>query len=562
MRKYTLIIVFILLGNCGFSQNLTMGSLPSERLFVSTNATSFITGETLHYKLYFWNSETGNKSAISAVAYIELVDSNKKIVSRQKASQTNQTAAGDIFIPSTLTTGNYKLIAYTNWMLNESRQNFSECDVTIINPFTRTDVSKNFINDTLKTKIRQYPPAQEANVFKTNKKAYSTRDKVELELPLLSGNFVLSVRKKSSVFETITKNPKQFLEEFPKNPIAFQHAFSTIPEIRGELISGKITPKSPENVNNRIVALSVLGKNPAFKLVETNAEGKFTFILDQNPGSQDVVVQILDDNRNNLEFTLDKPVEANLSALVFPTEIKIGIQDKESIEQRSIASQIENAYYNLKKDSIQQTAPALPFYNVAEKVYVLDDFTRFLTIRETITEILKEVDYKKTRKGYTVFLRKYMATSAVYGPPLVLVDGLPIFDLNELFDFPAAGIYKVEIVNDPYIYGPKTFSGIIHFITKNNDFELKTNAGYIKKINFTRPSSQKIHWSPDYAANKNSRIPDYRQQLLWIPELQLSGKPQTVSFYTSDTAGEYEIILEGFDSDGKPLYQKDYISVN
>lgn len=42
---------------------------------------------------------------------------------------------GDFIIPVSVNSGNYKLIAYTQWMKNEGIDSFFASDISIINPF-------------------------------------------------------------------------------------------------------------------------------------------------------------------------------------------------------------------------------------------------------------------------------------------------------------------------------------------------------------------------------------------------------------------------------------------
>ncbi|HJY14314.1 MAG TPA: hypothetical protein VJ304_16075, partial [Flavobacterium sp.] len=90
-----------------------------ESVYVHANASTFVTGETLLYKIYCLKSSDKTPSIISKIAYVELVDSNKKSVFKTKIALENSYGQGDYFIPTTLKTGNYKLIGYTDWMLNK-----------------------------------------------------------------------------------------------------------------------------------------------------------------------------------------------------------------------------------------------------------------------------------------------------------------------------------------------------------------------------------------------------------------------------------------------------------
>ena len=111
-------------------------SIPQEKTYIHTNTNLLLAGEYLYYKIYCLNENTGAYSEISKLAYVELVGSNKNIVFKHKLRLENGNAQGDFFIPSSILTGNYKLIAYTNWTKNKSYNSFYEHDIYILNPFT------------------------------------------------------------------------------------------------------------------------------------------------------------------------------------------------------------------------------------------------------------------------------------------------------------------------------------------------------------------------------------------------------------------------------------------
>ena len=49
------------------------------------------------------------------------------------------------------------------------------------------------------------------------------------------------------------------------------------------------------------------------------------------------------------------------------------------------------------------------------------------------------------------------------------------------------------------------------------------------------------------------KIPDYRSLLFWEPHVQLVGDTMEFDFYTSDLTGEFEVVLDGFTTYGKPI---------
>ena len=116
--------------------------LVDETVFITLNSSTFVNGETLFYKLNCLKNSDKKPSTISKIAYVELIDSDKKVVFRNKLYLENGSGDGNYFIPSTLKTGNYKLIGYTNWMLNLSITELFQTDISIINPFQEAKGNK------------------------------------------------------------------------------------------------------------------------------------------------------------------------------------------------------------------------------------------------------------------------------------------------------------------------------------------------------------------------------------------------------------------------------------
>ena len=76
-----------------------------------------------------------------------------------------------------------------------------------------------------------------------------------------------------------------------------------------------------------------------------------------------------------------------------------------------------------------------------------------------------------------------------------------------------------------------------------------------------RPQLKKIYNKIDYNNTAdNERIPDFRNQLFWNPEVKLNNESNN-TFYTSDNSGLFEIVLEGFTKNGLPVSLKEIIEV-
>ncbi|QOG02755.1 hypothetical protein [Flavobacterium sp. MDT1-60] len=566
--------------NSSLSKNETITKATSENIFVHLNTTTLVAGETLHCKFYCLNPSNNNLSDISKIAHVKIVNEENQVVLMNKIHLDKATGQGDFFIPTTFSTGNYKLIAYTNWMLNKKDSKVSETDLFIINPYSTS--KKNNSNKDSNTQIKEAKtpkaeisitnqPKDESFTLEVDKKIAAKREQISLKIkssnPVLNkGSFSLSVKKTDNLPSIKPMNSYEFTKSNSNNQLAntINDNILFLPEFRGEMISGSIINiKDPKQIVDKDVALSIPGTDFAFKIVKTDEYGKFNFILDKNPNYANTVLQVVENDRNDYKIEIEKDKDYDLSELKFTNDLNLTSDYKKNIEERSIANQIENAYYPIKKDSIESNTKAIPFYHPLEKEYVLADYTKFPSLKETITEVITEAYYREENNSFTLNVRDINYDLKYFSEPaLVLVDGLLIQNVNELVDYKTENIYKVSIVPGIYLYGPKAFNGIISITTKNNDYVSKTTGNYILKSEIQRPLKKTIYFKQDYTdRTKYSRIPDYRYQLLWQPELKLEKTENVISFYTSDVPGVYEINLEGFTEKGIPVTLKETIEV-
>lgn len=581
MKKIVNILALLLItNNLAFGQSnravtaISKINTIEETVYLHCNTTTFLSGETLFLKFYSLNPNQKKFSTVSKIGYVELLDAANKSVLKQKIVLKNGTGQGDFFITTALKTGMYKLVAYTHWTLNKFDNGIYKTDIFIINPFESNTLDENIQNKRMEVRPsdgfysnKTTKPSNTAITLKTNKNKYTTREKVSLTIQsnadeIINGNFSVSVRKTDSLPTPTPINSLDFLNLTLQKNNSIRKENRFIPEFRGEIISGKISAKENTNeLKEKTVALSIPGKNFAFKLARTDEKGNFNFILDEHPSASNAIVQVMEKDRNEYSITLNETPQSNFGTLSYSEQLHLEPKDKRAIENRSVANQIENNYYKSKKDSLLGIPKTAPFFYPLQKEYILDDYTRFPTLKETIIEILNDVYYKKEKDIYSIHIKDYTTEGEAYGEALVMVDGLLIQNINELFEYDMQNVYKVSFVNQGYVYGPKVFNGIINFVTKKNDFETKTYGDFIKPVTLERPQPTKKYFNPDYSGSDLERIPDFRYQLVWAPDVTLAEKEIPLHFYTSDIKGEYQISIEGFTGKGNAVSIKEYITV-
>jgi hypothetical protein len=110
-----------------------------EKVFVHTDKTTYLTGEILWIKVYVTDGITNQPSGLSKVAYVDVLDNNQAPVLQAKIALKNGSGNGSIYLPVSVSSGNYQLRAYTNWMKNFSPDYYFNKALTIINPLKSPD---------------------------------------------------------------------------------------------------------------------------------------------------------------------------------------------------------------------------------------------------------------------------------------------------------------------------------------------------------------------------------------------------------------------------------------
>lgn len=550
--------------------------IPQEKVFVHYNTPMALVGERIYYSVYCLEEETNKLSDLSKIAYVELVGANKRTIFKHKIRLESGLGRGDFFIPAEVPSGNYKIIGYTRWMLNKGQDYFFQGDITIINPY-RTEQENIVVKprDSLEPRLGQMDSS--FLELKKNKyvsltiddKSYGKRMPVSMTLKYLLqdnmlANFSISVRKTDGLENYKRLRADNFLRPLGKTEVNGNNTFY-LPELRGELFGGKVLDKESKlPLQSKQVAMSSIGNNFHLSVSNTNNEGLLNFNLDEGNPEDEIIVQVLGKDRSNCILQMDTQDYLDHDKLSFE---KVAISSKalDQILGRSIHNQIENAYSEVKEDSIIVTDQTLPFYTNLSKLYDLDDYTRFPTVKETIVEVVDNAWIEKNKNGESVFkVRDFGPYFDLVTLPLVIVDGIMVQNHNVLVDYDARKIQSIGLYRDKFRIGPEVFQGALLVETLNGDFSISTDGNHIIRKKLLRPLPQKEYYKQRYQGElktKYDRIPDFRSQLLWEPNLSLSDKEITLDFYTSDVLGTYEISLEGFTASGQPISITETIEV-
>ncbi|WP_034259028.1 hypothetical protein [Aequorivita capsosiphonis] len=549
------------------SSSISVSPVPNEAAYLDVNSSLFFVGEYLYYKIYVKNTATNQLTSLSKIGYVELIQEDGKTVFKQQLVLENGISQGDFFIPTDVVSGNYKIVGYTQNMLVKSDENFFQQDIGIINPYRgdQTAISelKTEDSDTLTIKNISEETSKDYDfTIHLDKNKYSNRSAVNLSLStesknIKNGTYSLSVRKKNEIDVPQLKTSLNYRIKQNNPNVKEGTTRSILPELRGKLISGKIVSTNPnQSVKGKKVTLSIPGDDYVFKVSDVAENGNFYFNIDKPHSQNKALFQVIGDTEDNFNIQLDSLPSINKASLKF-NKFTITPQMQKMIEERSIHNQIENAYYHVKPDTIKTKPLEKAYYGKTFTTYVLDEYTRFPTMKETMIEIVENAWLQTNSDGRSKFVvREPEGYGRTNNPLLLLVDGVFLQSHDLLANFKAAKVESISVLRDRYYLGSQTFQGVMIVQTKDNDFNKYLDEDFILQTQLLPDQPVKSYFSQEYNAfneSKTTHIPDYRRQLLWQPHIKMEEGEMGIKFFTSDISGNFEVRLEGFMVDGSPV---------
>ena len=117
--------------------NVKAENTGSEIVYLQTDRTAYIAGESVFYKLYVLDGVTKKRSELSKVAYIVLRTTNSDEALKFRVNIQAGMADGSLALPDTLTSGVYQIVAFTSAMKNLGDDHFFHKVITIANRFDK-----------------------------------------------------------------------------------------------------------------------------------------------------------------------------------------------------------------------------------------------------------------------------------------------------------------------------------------------------------------------------------------------------------------------------------------
>jgi hypothetical protein len=618
MNKY--LLIFGLLAGLLITREPVQGALPGreaeknflpfENIYVHTDKDIYFAGDRLFYKMYLQSSPGQAGDIHSSIFYLGLADTTGRFVAQLELYAKQAIQSGSILLPDTLATGVYSLAGWTNNMLIDRSAVFAR-QVLIINRFDENVMG--FVNsqrlfalepdsmaavETIDLDAWKHP----SGVFSAEKTHYRTREMVTLH-PELSGlpESIASASITVTRAESLLKNVPGALsagDDIPRSgqansrqqamirlqqglfpPEAFpaknqtitikQPEFMIIPEGIGPVINGKVFERNNSApVSNAVVFLSALDTVVNLKYSVSQSDGSFYFLLNEYYQGKELYLSVYNgqDDVSTYEIQLrekfvPRPFPAN--KLITHENIFGYLEEAMAFKriQRAV-SPVNYARVSVTDSSASMPAPLVyfsPLHKIQTRDYVaLDNFF------EIGNEIVPNLRLRRRGDHVMASIVNPNNRSLLSGEPGFFFNGVYVSGVKSLADLPSEQIASVEVLSVPWLFGNIEFSGIVGVFSGEKQVPVPGRESYTI-IQGNGLNGQQVMEYNESAVDRNrpASLPDFRETLLWIPEMPLhNGIPQPVSFYTSDLKGTFAAVVEGFDVTGRPFSQVIYIIVN
>jgi len=535
-------------------------ALSGEKIGLFTDRNIYCVNENIYFTAEYSSLKELDSLEWSNVLYIELIKWNGIKLVQMKLILNKQGTSGSMQIPDDVLSGNYYLRAYTKWMRNFSAHEYAYLPVKIVNPF-RYETDEGPSETSAPGKSTTLNTEHKSSM---NKREYGPGEKAEVELNINNNKIFNFDRYCVSVVKVgAVDTSAQFYEPESNSLESNLSNMEYLPEIRGITISGEVIDKSTKlSQKDILVSLSEPKSGEYFSFYKTNEKGHFVFSLPNMIGQHDFFIQAESNSSNPTEILIDngfcnKPVKLPYQAFRL-TEDEIQL-----IKDMSINMQLSKKFLSKEDTSVnsqlKKTEP-LTFYGSKKTIYYTEKYIELPNIEEFINEIVLEADLIK-EKGKNSLINMRRTNLSSY-PTLVLLDNVKINNDEQLLKIPLNRINRIEVINMDYIVAGIKYNGIIIIYSQNKDFAglgLNKNSSFFTYELFSDKNSG-FNFS---SRPSNSRIADRRNLLYWNPDIQLSvDKKKTLSFYTSDSKGDYIVYIRGKNcNDIREVYGKCYFLV-
>ena len=540
-----------------------------EELTVYTDRSLYITEEPVRFSASIEETVPVIRSPWSRVLYVELVSAEGLSMARGKYQLRDGKAWGEIHIPSNLISGSYFLRTYTRWMRNWGPESYCYVPLRIINPH-RSEMQKGTGPADPDANLRNPSAISSSLEFEPHPSSFGRGDRVEMKLSLPGAGFLDGIRGCLTVVPSSARPAAhQWEVELSKSPSeqasigapsatltgdstgVFQVNF--LPDKYGPSLSGSLvypggTDLSPSETR---IHFTLMGENPGYLVSRPDASGRFAVALPFQSGNLDLLVQPENIDGIAVEVRIDRDFDQRQLTLPVPAfDLADHERQMATIMARNI--QLSGIYQDAAPVvDMDSAAKAFPFYGSPTRSVDMDHYVLLPTLEEVFLNLVPGVTPVTRRKRNSLQIDSENPTLALFAP-LVMVDQVPVFDVDIFMSVSPAKIKRIDVIEDVYVKGDLRFGGLINLVSRDGDMagiDLPGNSFFIDYLAMYPADKTELD-----QLSGNDRMPDTRNTLLWLPDVVLEkSSPLNISFTTPMYPGEYVVLFRGLGPGGKSI---------
>lgn len=326
---------------------------------------------------------------------------------------------------------------------------------------------------------------------------------------------------------------------------------ASLPELNGLLVRGRVVNRQTGAPAPGVLAyLAYPSRHVQLANSLSKMDGSVQFELPHFYGSRQLVLQCEGgDSLHQVElFSPFSPAGAAL-----PTPLTLSERLAASLLRRHVQAEVQQYYFGSQPARYAlPPADSTAFYGKPSEQYLLDKYTRFKVMEEVLREYVPGVLVRTRKDGFHFLVPDYAARETMENP-LVLLDSVPVFDTNRLMAFDPLKVQQLDVVTNHYFLGQARHNGLVSFRTYHGDLAGFALPPHALPQEYEGLQGQREFYAPRYetAQQQQSRLPDFRNLLYWNPTLATTpGTSTPVTFFTSDQAGRYRVVVQGLTAEG------------
>lgn len=384
------------------------------------------------------------------------------------------------------------------------------------------------------------------------------------EIPSFSGLHINDISEKQIQDLLLCTDADDYAWNYVNKTISDECLYNK--ESYGYILNGTIkNRKDGKPFSSANILITVVDSiMPRIIYTQTDTEGKFQTILNSFYDNKKIIMQVYEDN-NNSDFIweLDNkelPENALQKKTYFFNE-----EERNFLHQSKNIRIIETIYESGMDELFQEEANSYELTFIEPDLVIYPaDYVELVNFKEIANNILPATRFNTRGQQFTTEIfnqdYKYWLMN-----DMVLLNGVLFKDLAYIATLGSKDIERIEIYCTNILCGPLTIPGFISIYTYDGrmpDKYLNDNT-FMFTNDVLRGDSIKQSQQVRKEINNISEYPDFRQTLLWAPDVNIASSGESVlEFNTSQLNGLFEINIQGISRNGVPLHMNQSFMVD